>query len=116
VFSLRSEKGPVIFGKRIFGIPLKAAHPYWLQADKRLTNRLGRNAKKTLTLFLGFGALHPRPRYVGIPPVGIGPEKVSEKTSGKKVRIKNRGQGDVPLGLPPPPGKREGYPPDRWGI
>jgi len=69
-----------------------------------------------MTLFLGSGALRHHPRRVGIPPVEIGPQKVSEKTSGKKGRMKNRGQGDVPLGLPPPLGERGGHPHNRWGI
>jgi len=59
---------------------------------------------------LGFRRFAPPIRRVGIPPVEIGSQKVHEKTSGK------RGQGDVPLGLPPPLGERGGHSHKRWEL
>jgi len=46
---------------------------------KTAKSRLWRNAQKSLTLFLGSGALRLHPRRVGIPDVEIGSQKVSEK-------------------------------------
>ena len=49
---------------------------------------------------MGSGALRFHPRRVGIPPIERGPQKVSEKPSGKKGRKKGV-KGMFPLGCFP---------------